>query len=63
MTLLESTTEDFAKALLTASGSSTPLTFERLRDEVEREVGPGATALDEAASLRRDIDATLDSRL
>jgi hypothetical protein len=44
MTLLESTTEDLAKALLAASGSSMPLTFERLRDEVEREVGPGATA-------------------
>ena len=44
MTLLESTTEDLAKALLAASGSSAPLTFERLRDEVEREVGPGATA-------------------
>jgi hypothetical protein len=44
MTLLESTTEDLAKALLAASGSSTPLTFERLRAEVEREVGPGETA-------------------
>ena len=44
MTLLESTTEDLAKALLTASGRQTPLTFERLRAEVEREVGPGATA-------------------
>jgi hypothetical protein len=44
MTLLESTTEDLAKALLTASGSSTPLTFERLRAEVEREVGRGETA-------------------
>ncbi len=32
MTLLESTTEDLAKALLAASGSPTPLTFERLRD-------------------------------
>ena len=44
MTLLESTTEDLAKALLAASGSSTPLTFERLRAEVEREIGPGETA-------------------
>jgi len=44
MTLLESTTEDLTKALLAASGSSTPLTFERLRAEVEREVGPGETA-------------------
>jgi hypothetical protein len=44
MALLESTTEDLAKALLAASGSSTPLTFERLRAEVEREVGPGETA-------------------
>jgi len=42
MTLLESTTEDLAKALLAASGSPTPLSFERLRAEVEREVGPGA---------------------
>jgi hypothetical protein len=44
MTLLESTTEDLAKALLAASGSHMPLSFGRLRDEVEREVGPGATA-------------------
>jgi hypothetical protein len=44
MTLLESTTEDLAKALLAASGSPTPLTFERLRAEVEREIGPGTTA-------------------
>ena len=44
MTLLESTTEDLAKALLAASGSQAPLTFERLRAEVEREVGPAATA-------------------
>jgi hypothetical protein len=44
MTLLESTTEDLAKALLAASGSPAPLSFERLREEVEREVGPGATA-------------------
>jgi len=43
MTLLESTTEDLAKALLAASGSPTPLTFERLRAEVEREIGPEAT--------------------
>lgn len=44
MTLLESTTEDLAKALLAASGSSTPLTFGHLEAEVEQEVGPGATA-------------------
>ncbi len=43
MTLLESTTEDLAKALLAASGSTAPLTFERLRDEVEREIAPGPT--------------------
>jgi hypothetical protein len=44
MTLLESTTEDLAKALLAASGSPTPLTFERLRAEVEREIGPAPSA-------------------
>jgi hypothetical protein len=44
MTLLESTTEDLAKALLAANGSPARLSFGRLRDEVEREVGPGATA-------------------
>jgi hypothetical protein len=44
MTLLESTTEDLAKALLTAGGSATRLSFGRLREEVEREVGPGARA-------------------
>jgi hypothetical protein len=44
MTLLESTTEDLAKALLAASGNPAPLSFGRLREEVEREVGPGATA-------------------
>jgi restriction endonuclease Mrr len=44
MTLLESTTEDLAKALLAASGSTAPLTFERLRDEVEQEIGPHASA-------------------
>jgi hypothetical protein len=44
MQLLESTTEDLAKALLAASGSTAPLTFERLRDEVEREIAPGLTA-------------------
>jgi hypothetical protein len=41
MTLLESTTEDLAKALLAASGNAAPLSFGRLRDEVDREVGPG----------------------
>jgi hypothetical protein len=43
MTLLESTTEDLTKALLAASGSPAPLSFGRLREEVEREIGPGAT--------------------
>jgi len=44
MTLLESTTEDLAKALLAASGSSTPLAFGRLDAEVEREIGPRRSA-------------------
>ncbi len=44
MTLLESTTEDLAKALLSARASAAPLSFGRLREEVEREIGPGATA-------------------
>ena len=44
MALLESTTEDLAKALLAASGSPAQLSFERLRAEIEGEVGPGATA-------------------
>ncbi len=44
MTLLESTTEDLAKALLAASGSPARLSFGRLREEVGREIGPGATA-------------------
>jgi hypothetical protein len=39
MQLLESTTEDLAKALLTASGSRSSLTFHRLEAEVEREIG------------------------
>lgn len=43
MTLLESTVEDIAKAILAAGGSSAPLSFERLREEVEREVAPGAS--------------------
>lgn len=47
MTLLESTTEDLAKALLAASGSPSPLSFGRLHEEVEREIGPGATASQE----------------
>jgi hypothetical protein len=42
MTVLESTTEDLAKALLAASGSPDPLSFGRLREEVEREVGAAA---------------------
>ena len=44
MGLLESTTEDLAKALLAAAGVTAPLSFGRLRREVEEEVGPGATA-------------------
>jgi hypothetical protein len=44
MTLLESTTEDLAKALLAARGSPDPLSLGRLREEVEREIGPGTTA-------------------
>ena len=44
MTLLESTTEDLAKALLATSGSPAPLSFGRLREEVEREIGPGTPA-------------------
>jgi hypothetical protein len=44
MTLLESTTEDLAKALLAASGMEARLSFGRLREEVEQEMGPGATA-------------------
>ena len=40
MQLLESTTEDLAKALLAAGGSTTPLTFRRLDREVEQEIGP-----------------------
>jgi hypothetical protein len=44
MTLLESTTEDLAKALLSASASAAPLSFGRLREQVEREIGPGAAA-------------------
>ncbi len=44
MTLLESTTEDLAKALLAASASAAPLSFGRLREEVEREIGTWPTA-------------------
>jgi hypothetical protein len=44
MVLLESTTEDLAKALLAASGSTAPPMLGRLEDEVEREVGHRATA-------------------
>ena len=40
MQLLESTTEDLAKALLAASGSPAPLTFARLEAEVAQEIGP-----------------------
>jgi hypothetical protein len=44
MQLLESTTEDLAKALLDAGGSRGPMMLGRLEAEVEREIGPGATA-------------------
>jgi hypothetical protein len=44
MTLLESTTEDLAKALLAAAGRPGPLSFERLRAEVEREIGPATSS-------------------
>ena len=44
MTLLEATTEDLAKALLAASGSPAPLSFGRLREEIEREVGTATIA-------------------
>lgn len=44
MTLLESTTEDLAKAFLAVSGSTAPPTFGRLREEVECEIGPEASA-------------------
>jgi hypothetical protein len=40
MQLLESTTEDLAKALLAAAGRTASLTFDRLEEEVAREVGP-----------------------
>lgn len=40
MTLLESTTEDLTKALLEATGRAGPPSFERLRAEIEREIGP-----------------------
>jgi hypothetical protein len=39
MALLESTTEDLTKALLAAAGRGEPLSFERLRLEVDRELG------------------------
>jgi hypothetical protein len=42
--LLESTTEDLAKALLAATGRTAPLTFDRLDREVEREIGGGSLA-------------------
>jgi hypothetical protein len=44
MQLLESTTEDLAKALLAASGSTSPLTFHRLEPEVGREIGTATDA-------------------
>lgn len=40
MQLLESTTEDLAKALLAATGRTAPLAFDRLDAEVEREISP-----------------------
>jgi hypothetical protein len=40
MVLLESTTQDLAKALLASSGSKATRMLGRLEDEVEREVGP-----------------------
>jgi hypothetical protein len=46
MQLLETTTEDLAKALLAASGSTAPLTFHRLDVEVEREIGDASTGSD-----------------
>lgn len=39
MQLREQTTEDLARALLTAGGSAAPLTFRRLDREVEQEIG------------------------
>lgn len=42
MQLLEQTTEDLTKALLAASGSTAPLTFNRLDREVEAEIGAGS---------------------
>jgi hypothetical protein len=39
MQLLESTTEDLAKALLAAGGRAAPLSFGRLDREVEQEIG------------------------
>jgi hypothetical protein len=44
MQLLESTTEDLAKALLAAAGSTAPLTFARLEPEVARETGAAPDA-------------------
>ena len=44
MQLLESTTEDLAKALLAASGRTASLTFHRLDAEVEREIGAAPDA-------------------
>lgn len=41
MQLLEQTTEDLAKALLSAGDRAGSLTFERLEREVESEIGPG----------------------
>jgi hypothetical protein len=43
MQLLESTTEDLAKALLAAGGRTAPLTFDRLDAEVQREIEGGST--------------------
>ena len=40
MIALESTTEELTKALLAAAQSEAPLSFGRLRGEVEKEIGP-----------------------
>jgi hypothetical protein len=42
MQLLESTTEDLAKALLAAGGRTAPLTFGRLDREVKQEIESGS---------------------
>jgi hypothetical protein len=44
MQLLESTTEDLAKALLDANGARAPMMLGGLEAEIEQEIGSGATA-------------------